>query len=132
MKRGTFRARNLMLVKGNSEAEVGTQSRLAFASVPDLKIPIRELARLHGVGPATASAALAALRPDLFPFFDEDVAVQIPGLGPVAFTSGYYARYGTALRERAAVLEERAPGHRWTAQDLAQALWATRPSPEKT
>jgi len=84
------------------------------------------LCKLSGVGPATSSAVLAALRPDLFPFFDEDVAKQIPQLGKVAFTQSYYVQYSEALRSRAQALAK-ASASPWSAQDVAQALWARRP-----
>src|SRR5689334_14534013 len=35
MRRGVWRARNLVLVKGNSEADVVTASEEAFAAAPD-------------------------------------------------------------------------------------------------
>ena len=82
------------------------------------------LCALAGVGPATASAALAAHAPGVYPFFDELVAVAIPGLGPVAFTPAYYARYAERLRERAAALAAACPDAGWTAQAVSQALWA--------
>ncbi len=121
MKRGVWRARNLMLVKGNPEQAVREASEAAFALVPDPRKPIARLAELDGVGPATASALLAALRPDVYPFFDEIVAAQItdPPLGPVAFTVPYYLRYAVRLRERAAQL-----GGTWTPQAVSQALFA--------
>ncbi len=119
MKRGTWRARNLALVRGNAPAEVARLATEALALIPDLRKPVARLAQLAGVGPATASAVLAAIRPDLYPFFDEDVARQIPDLGPVAFTAAYYARYSYHLRERAAALA--AP---WTAHAAGLALWA--------
>ena len=121
MKRGAWRARNLVLVRGNDAAEVERASREAFAQMPEPRKPVARLADLAGVGPATASAVLAAVRPDLYPFFDEDVAVQIPDLGPVAFTMPYYLRYATRLKERAAQL-----GDPWTAHAAGQALWAYR------
>ncbi len=123
MKRGVYRGRNLALVKRNTEADVKSISEHAFAAIPDVRNPISLLRSLSGVGPATASAILAALRPELFPFFDEDVARQIPDLGKVAFTPGYYFRYSDALRSRARRLSE-ASRTSWTAQDVAQALWA--------
>ncbi len=119
MKRGAWRARNLVLVRGNDPAEVERMSREAFALVPEPRKPVARLAELAGVGPATASAVLAAVHPDLYPFFDEDVAAQIPDLGPVAFTMPYYLRYATRLRERAAQL-----GGDWTAHTVGQALWS--------
>ena len=53
-----------------------------------------------------------------------ELAAQIPGLGPVAWTAPYYVRYAAALYERAAALRSACPDHAWTAQDVEQALWA--------
>lgn len=122
MKRGVWRARNLVLVKGNDPDEVRRLSEEGFALLPDPRKPLARIAQLAGVGPATASAVLAVNRPDIYPFFDELVANQIPDLGPVAFTAGYYARYAEQLRQRAAALD--APDRPWTAHTVSQALWA--------
>lgn len=122
MKRGVWRARNLALVRGNDPAEIARLSEEAFALLPDPRKPLARLAQLAGVGPATASAALAAVRPEIYPFFDELVAQQIPDLGAVAFTAGYYARYAERLRERATALNT--PDKPWTAHAVGQALWA--------
>ncbi len=123
MARGVWRARNLVLVRGNAPAAVEAASREALAALaaPGARptAPIAALATLAGVGPATASAAVAAVAPDRYPFFDELVAAQVPGLGPVAFTLGYYARYAEALRARAAAL-----GGGWTPARVERALWA--------
>ena len=119
MARGVWRARNLALVRGNSEAEVKERSSEAFAAAPDPVKPISVLSRLAGVGPATASAIMAAAEPETYPFFDELVAAQIPGLGEVAFTLGYYGRYAEALRVRAAKLDSSL-----TPTQLERALWA--------
>jgi hypothetical protein len=45
----------------------------------------------------------------------------VPGLGAVAFTLPYYARYAAALRERAGRL-----GDGWTPVMVERALWADR------
>ena len=119
MARGVFRARNLVLVKGNDAGVVVKTSAEALARIPDPKAPIATLAKLDGVGPATASAIAAAAAPEIYPFFDELVAAQIPGLGAVAFTMTYYARYADALRARAAEL-----GRDWTPELAGRALWA--------
>lgn len=122
MKRGAWRARNLVLVRGNDPDEVARLSGEAMALMPEPRKPIARLAQLAGVGPATASAVLAAVRPDIYPFFDELIAQQIPDLGPVAFTAPYYARYAERLRERAAALNS--ADSPWTAHTVGQALWA--------
>ncbi len=124
MKRGVWRARNLALVRGNDPDEVERTSAAALALMPEPRKPIAVLAGLAGVGPATASAVLAAARPDVYPFFDELVGAQIPDLGPVAFTHAYYARYAERLRERAAALATLCPEGGWTAHAVGQALWA--------
>jgi hypothetical protein len=124
MKRGVWRERNRLLVIGNEPKTVKRLSIEAFAQVPDPGRPIAVLSRLAGVGPATASAVLAAFRPDIYPFFDELVAMQIPGLGAVSFTPAYYQRYAAQLRELAERLKEQCRERQWSAQDVSQALWA--------
>jgi hypothetical protein len=119
MKRGEWRARNLVLVKGNTPDEVVSTSTAALAAIPHPTKPISTLATLHGVGPATASAVAAAVAPDTYPFFDELVAAQVPALGEVKWTLGYYGKYAAQLRARAAAL-----GGDWTAAMVERALWA--------
>lgn len=119
MSRGEWRARNLALVKANAPDTVVETSAAALAKVPHPTQPISTLATLDGVGPATASAVAAAFAPAEYPFFDELVAAQVPDLGAVKWTLGYYAKYAAALRQRAAVL-----GEGWTPVMVERALWA--------
>jgi len=129
MHRGVWRERNRVLVAGNNPESVEAVSREAYAAVSHelARGPVATLSTLAGVGPATASAALAAYAPHVYPFFDELVAAFIPDLGPVAFTIPYYMKYAAALRERASLLNKlcsNVPPSGWTAHDVAQALWA--------
>ena len=119
MARGVWRAPNLVLVKGNDAARVKETSAAALASAPHPTAPIAALAKLDGVGPATASALAAAAEPSVYPFFDELVAAQVPGLGAVKWALGYYAKYAESLRERA-----RSLGGAWTPAMVERALWA--------
>ena len=119
MARGEWRARNLVLVRGNEPEAVMDTSTDALSKIPHPTRPISTLATLAGVGPATASAIVAAAAPELYPFFDELVAAQLPELGKVAWTLGYYARYAEALRTRSREL-----GGHWTPVKLERALWA--------
>ena len=119
MARGVWRARNLALVRGNAPELVVETSAAALAAVPHPTAPIAKLAELDGVGPATASAVAAAAAPDVYPFFDELVAAQMPLAGKLAFTLAYYGRYAAALRERAKEL-----GGDWTPAMVERALWA--------
>jgi hypothetical protein len=119
MARGIWRGRNLALVRGNPAETVARTSAAALAAIPDSRLPIARLAELAGVGPATASAVVAAAAPERYPFLDELVAAQVPGLGTVGFTPAFYAKYADALRGRAASL-----GGEWTPVMVERALWA--------
>ncbi len=119
MARGVWRGRNLALVKGNEASVVAELSTQALQKVPHPTAPIVTLSQLSGVGPATASAVMAAACPAVYPFFDELVAAQIPELEKVAFTLGYYTRYAAMLRERAQSL-----GEKWTPVLVERALWS--------
>jgi len=98
---------------------------LAAEQIPHPTKPVTALVTLNGVGAATASALLAVMAPSVYPFFDEDVAAQVPQLGPVAWTNGYYAKYAAALRERAAQLSV-VFARAFTPVMVERALWATR------
>jgi hypothetical protein len=119
MARGVWRQRNLVLVRSNPPERVEETSSSALAAAPEPQRAVRRLATLAGVGPATASALLAAHAPEVYPFFDELAAAQVPGLGSVDFTLRYYGRYAEALRERATGL-----GGDWTPARVERALWA--------
>jgi hypothetical protein len=119
MTRGEWRARNLVLVSRNDAATVVSTTRDALSLAPHPTKPISTIATLEGVGPATASAVAAAALPAIYPFFDELVAGQVPSLGKVAWTLGYYAEYASALREKAEQL-----GKGWTPVTVERALWA--------
>ena len=119
MARGVWRAPNLVLVRGNAPDIVASTSAAALAAMPHATAPISTLAKLDGVGPATASALAAAVAPDRYPFFDELVAAQVPDLGKVAWTLGYYARYAEAIRARTTAL-----GTAWSPVMVERALWA--------
>ena len=119
MARGVWRAPNLILVRGTDADLVETTTADALAKTPHPTAPIAEIATLAGVGPATASAVASAAAPDVYPFFDELVAAQVPGLGKVAWTLGFYRRYAEAIRARIGSL-----GVEWTPTMVEQALWA--------
>ena len=119
MARGVWRAPNLVLVRGNDADAVVEATGEAIALAPEPRKPIARIAELEGVGPATASAVMAAARPDAYPFFDELVAAQVPGLGKLGWTIGFYVKYAAALRDRAATL-----GDDWTPATVERALWS--------
>jgi hypothetical protein len=119
MARGVWRGPNLARVRSNDPNDVVALSADALDHIPHERQPIAGLMKLDGVGPATASAVVAAVAPARYPFLDDDVAAQIPGLGPVAWTLAYYVRYAEALRQRANIL-----GGEWTPVMVERALWS--------
>lgn len=133
MKRGDWREYNRIRIVNTDARAIKKAAQDGLAAARDLdpavptaskeyKRPVQLICELDGVGPATASAVLAALRPDLYPFFDEWIARQIEGLGKVTFTPGYYWKYADALRTKAAELNKKC-GDEWNAQEVGQALW---------
>ena len=124
MARGVWRARNLQLVQSNQASDVEAASRAALAAIPDPRRPILALTRLAGVGPATASAILAAAAPEHYPFFDDLIAGSIPEFGEVKYTTSYYLDYAARIRDRAGALSAACPHGGWTPHDVDRALWA--------
>ena len=119
MRRGEWRPRNLALVRSNPPETIRAAGERSFGDVEHARQALDHLCALAGVGAATASAVLAAFRPDLYPFLDELVGAAIPECGEPKFTVAYYLRYASVLRDRAAVL-----GPPWTAQGVGMALWS--------
>lgn len=67
------RPRLLNFVSSLTDEDVQAASQKAFAALPDLKESIQQLSVLKGVGPATASAVLAAYAPSVAPFMSDEV-----------------------------------------------------------
>lgn len=73
LTRGKWRPRLLNFVSSLDETLVQSASQKAFQSLPDVSKAISELTVLKGVGPATASAVLAAFAPEVAPFMSDEV-----------------------------------------------------------
>lgn len=123
MARGVWRAPNLVLVRNNppGAVEAATSDAAALLDVPAKALAA--VSTLGGVGPATASAVLAVMAPERFPFFDEivteQVAPHVEGMGKIAWTAPYYRKYAAALVARADAL-----ANGWHATMVERALWA--------
>lgn len=73
LARGKWRPRLMSFVSALDDAVVREASGKAFAFLPDISKAVQELTVLKGVGPATASAVLAAYAPEVAPFMSDEV-----------------------------------------------------------
>ena len=68
-----LRPRLQKFVSELEESHVKSVSSKGFRALPDLSKAVSEMTALKGVGPATASAVLAAYAPELAPFMSDEV-----------------------------------------------------------
>lgn len=123
--RGKFRPL-INQVKKNDENPVQEHTRQAFQFVDkhpsNIKGAIEAMSKdLKGIGPATASAILAAHRPDLFPFYADEPVLAFLGSKPaggIPYTVSAYVKFQDAMVKKAQLL-----GGGITAEDVARALW---------
>ncbi|CAM0875993.1 unnamed protein product [Alopecurus aequalis] len=122
LKRGKWRPRLMDFVKSLDDAVVESASRKAFAALPDLSKAITELTVLKGVGPATASAVLAAYAPDVAPFMsDEGMVAALDNAKE--YTLKQYLAFAEKLQAKAKELS--VGGESFTPSDVERALWSS-------
>ncbi|RVX22396.1 hypothetical protein CK203_012676 [Vitis vinifera] len=100
LTRGKWRPRLLDFVSSLDEALVKSASQKAFQSLPDISKAISELTVLKGVGPATASALLAAYAPDVAPFMSDEAMVAALG-NSKDYTLKQYLVFADKLQNKA-------------------------------
>ncbi|XP_020591202.1 uncharacterized protein LOC110032029 isoform X2 [Phalaenopsis equestris] len=100
LSRGKWRPRLLEFVSSLSETLVESASKRAFASLPDLTKAVSELTILKGVGPATASAVLAAYAPEVAPFMSDEAMVATLG-NAKEYTLKKYISFAEILQKKA-------------------------------
>lgn len=128
LTRGKWRPRLLSFVSSLDETSVKAASQKAFAALPDLKDAVNALSTLKGVGPATASAVLAAFDPHIAPFMSDEAMVAALGSSK-EYTLKQYLVFAERLQNKAKELNSK--GHVkegengfFTASDIERALWS--------
>jgi hypothetical protein len=103
-------------VREHSAAAIAKARGSAEADTESTKKALQELINLNGVGPATASAILTLVQPDLFAYmYDEVIECFLPKR---TYTLSTYMTLNNNCLEIAKTL-----GDGWTASRVATALW---------
>ncbi|XP_041363750.1 uncharacterized protein LOC121379279 [Gigantopelta aegis] len=123
LMRGKFRPRLQQLVETNSTDDVIEASKEAFQSLPDLSSAVKRLTVLKAVGPATASAVLAAGAPAHAPFMADEAMLALPGFQPLQYTLPAYIRFAEQVSIISKRLAEQDPQFRWTPHKVELTLW---------
>ncbi|KAJ0764866.1 hypothetical protein HanPI659440_Chr08g0296951 [Helianthus annuus] len=122
LTRGKWRPRLLDFVSAIDNETVKAASEKAFKALPEVSKAVSELTVLKGVGPATASAVLAAYAPDVAPFMSDEAMVAALG-NSKDYTLKQYLLFVDKLQEKAKELS--AEGDVFTPSDVERALWSS-------
>ncbi|XP_050205981.1 uncharacterized protein LOC126655727 isoform X2 [Mercurialis annua] len=122
LSRGKWRPRLLDYVSSLDEELVKSASQKAFQSLPDVSKAVTQLTVLKGVGPATASAVLAAYAPHITPFMSDEAMVAALG-NTKEYTLKQYLSFVNILQKKAKELSE--DGDNFTPSDVERALWSS-------
>ncbi|KAK9994373.1 hypothetical protein SO802_024076 [Lithocarpus litseifolius] len=122
LTRGKWRPRLLDFVSSLDEAAVKSASEKAFQSLPDVSKAVSELTVLKGVGPATASAVLAAYAPDVAPFMSDEAMVAALG-NSKDYSLKQYLLFANKLQTKAKELSSE--NETFTPSDVERALWSS-------
>ncbi|KAK1413003.1 hypothetical protein QVD17_34683 [Tagetes erecta] len=122
LTRGKWRPRLLDFVSSLDDETVKSASQKAFEALPDVSKAVSELTVLKGVGPATASAVLAAYAPDVAPFMSDEAMVAALG-NSKDYTLKQYLVFVDKLQAKAKELT--VEGDVFTPSDVERALWSS-------
>ncbi|XP_077980051.1 uncharacterized protein LOC144435329 [Glandiceps talaboti] len=123
LNRGKFRPRLAEMIQTNSEEAVVKASKKAFQCLPDITAAIQALTVLKAVGPATASAVLAAGAPNHAAFMADESMQAFPELLPLDYTLKQYTRYTEVVNKLVHRLHKADPESRWTPHKVELGLW---------
>jgi len=122
--RGKARARLMDLVRINTELAVKQATTKAFKKVQkDLNSAISALTNLKGIGPATASAVLAAGYPEHCPYMADESMLSTPGVEANDYTVAEFVNYAEQIKNLCIRIKEIDPEGKWTPHKMELALW---------
>ncbi|KAI9201555.1 hypothetical protein LWI28_025273 [Acer negundo] len=140
LTRGKWRPRLLDFVSSLDDSLVKSASEKAFEALPDLNKAVSELTVLKGVGPATASAVLAAYAPHVAPFMSDEAMEAALG-NSKDYSLKQYLLFANKLLAKAKeysdancgrfssdvriLMELISEGESFTASDVERALWSS-------
>ncbi|KAL3199523.1 hypothetical protein MRX96_013847 [Rhipicephalus microplus] len=114
LMRGKYRPQLLDLVRINTELAVKSTSKKAFRKLPNLSGAITALTNLKGIGPATASAILAAAFPEQAPYMADESMLSTPGVEATDYTLAEYLNYAERIKTCTEQLAQKDPNGTWT------------------
>ena len=124
LARGVFRPRLKDLIQMNTPRVVVQESKKAFRAIfkrNDLESACNALSNLKGVGPAMASAVLAAGCPELAPFMADECLLSLEGSEGIDYTMKEYMKLVAKTQQCVDRLNEQ--GGSWTPHKVEMAVW---------
>merc|ERR1712012_1290015 len=124
LARGKFRPRLKDLIQMNTPRVVMQETKKAFRAIDkrkDIESAVSALSNLKGVGPAMASAVLAAMAPELAPFMADELLLSMPEVEGLDYTMKEYMKLVEKTKE--CVDRLNAQGGEWTPHKVEMAIW---------
>merc|ERR1711923_621822 len=125
LARGQFRPRLKDLIQMNTPRVVMQETKKAFRAIAkknDLEAAVSALSNLKGVGPAMASAVLAAGAPEIAPFMADELLLSMPEVEGIDYTMKEYMKLVEKTNE--CVERLNAQGGNWDPHKVELAVWA--------
>merc|ERR1711936_1042917 len=124
LARGQFRPRLKDLIQMNTPRVVMQESKKAFRAIDkkkDLEAAVSALSNLKGVGPAMASAVLAAGAPEIAPFMADELLMSMPEVEGIDYTMKEYMKLVENTKE--CVDRLNAQGGSWNPHKVEMTVW---------
>jgi len=125
LARGQFRPRLKDLIQMNTPRVVMQETKKAFRAISkknDLEAAVSALSNLKGVGPAMASAVLAAGAPEVAPFMADECLMSMPEVEGIDYTMKEYMKLVAKTKE--CVDRLNAQGGSWNPHKVEMTIWA--------